>query len=83
MWKAILPGETVAQGDTIRYQPSSSHLSYKEKVYQVIKTEQHYFEIIVKPDHEDSDVYTGRNIVKYIDIGYHLGLEVWSEPARC
>jgi hypothetical protein len=76
MWKTILPGEKVTQGDSIRYQPSSSNLSYRDKVYQVVKTEQHYFEIVIKPDNEDSGEDPDRKIIKYMDIGYHLGLEV-------
>jgi len=76
MWKTILPGEKVTQGDSIRYQPSSSNLSYRDKVYQVVKTEQHYFEIVIKPDIEDTGEDADRKIIKYMDIGYHLGLEV-------
>jgi hypothetical protein len=79
MWKAILQGEKVAQGDTIRYQPSDSNLSFKGKVYEVVKTEQHYFEVIIKPDEDAAKEDSDRKIIKYIDIGYHLGLEVWSE----
>jgi len=80
MWKAILPGEKVAVGDTIRYRPSASNLSFPGKIYQVVKTDQHYFEIATKPGTENAD-YPERKIIKYIDIGYNLGLEVWSEPA--
>ena len=79
MWKALLPGEKVTPGDTIRYLPSSSNLSYKDKVYQVIKTEQHYFEVVVKTDEAGTEDLFDRKIIKYIDIGYHMGLEVWSQ----
>lgn len=82
MWKAILQGEKIAQGDTIRYQPSSSNLPYQTNVYQVVKTEQHYFEIVIKPDKENTGEYLNRKIVKYIDIGYHLWLEVWAESVQ-
>jgi predicted DNA-binding protein (MmcQ/YjbR family) len=76
MWKTINPGDHVTLGDTVRYQPSSYHSSFREKIYQVVKTEQHYFEISVKPDKEE---IAERRIIKYIDIGYHLGVEVWLE----
>ena len=82
MWKAITPGEKVTSGDTIRYQPSPSNLSYKQKVYEVVRTDQHYFEMVVKADQEDNAQSFDRRIIKYIDIGYHLVLEVWHEPAQ-
>ena len=79
MWKTILPGENVAPGDSIRYQPSASNLSYREQVYLVVKTDLHYFEIVVKSGKEDPNGHPDRKIIKYIDIGYHLGLEILSE----
>jgi hypothetical protein len=79
MWKTIYHGEKVTLGDTIRYQPSSSNLSYKLKIYKVIKTDQHYFEMIVNADKDEKAENLERRIIKYIDIGYHLGLEVWHE----
>jgi len=81
MWKTILPGEKVAQGDSIRYRPSSSNLSYREQIYQVVKTDLHYFEIVVKAGNKGPEEQPGRKIVKYMDIGYHLRLEVLSETA--
>jgi len=50
MWKTINPGEKVSLGAIVRYQPSTYNSSYKEQIYQVVKTEQHYFEIIARPD---------------------------------
>jgi hypothetical protein len=82
MWKTINPGDNVTLGDTVRYQPSAYNLSYKEKIYQVIKTDQHYFEIIVKPNEEDIGEYPARKIIKYMDIGYHVRVEVWMESAQ-
>jgi hypothetical protein len=82
MWKTVNPGDKIAIGDTVRYQPSDYHLSYKEKIYQVVKTEQHYFEIIVKPDQQNISDNSSRRIIKYIDIGYHMGVEVWIEAAQ-
>jgi hypothetical protein len=77
MWKSLNPGDKVLKGDTIRYKPASSNLSSsKEKIFDVVKVELHYFEIALKPDQEDKEE-PDRKIVKYTDIGYHLGLEVW------
>jgi hypothetical protein len=64
MWKAILPGETVTQGDTIRYQPSASNPAYQESIYQVVKTEQHYFEVVVKSDKEEPGEHSERKKLK-------------------
>jgi hypothetical protein len=82
MWKIIQPGEKVSLGDTVRFQPSINSSLYKEKVYQVFKTEQHYFEIVVKLDNENFIENPVRRIVRYIDIGYHIGLEVWTESSQ-
>jgi len=81
MWKPINPGDQVTLGDTVRYQPSYYNSSFREKVYQVVKTEQHYFEISVKPDEEEIMESSVRRIIKYVDIGYNLGVEIWLESA--
>jgi len=81
MWKAIIPGEKLAPGDTIRYQPfSSPGSSYRDKIYQVVKAELHYFEVALKPGKENSDESGRRKVIKYMDIGYHIALELWSGP---
>lgn len=79
MWKSLHPGAKVLKGDTIRYKPDSSNLSSsKEKIYEVVKVDLHYFEIALKPDRENNEE-PDRKIIKYMDIGYHIGLEVWSD----
>lgn len=80
MWKIIQTGDKVALGDTVKLLPSSTHHStYKEKHYQVVKTEQHYFEIILKTENGDFGENPQRRIIRYIDIGYHIAVEVWEE----
>ena len=56
----------------------SSHAvsAFGEKAYEVVRSELHYFEIAPKHDAEN-EPQKDRRIIKYIDIGYHLGLEVW------
>lgn len=81
MWKVIQPGEKVSLGDTVRFLPSSNSSPYKEKVYQVFKTEQHYFEIVLKLENENFIENPVRRIVRYMDIGYHVGMEVWTESS--
>ena len=82
MWKLMLPGEKVSLGDTVRFQPSINSSLYKEKVYQVFKTEQHYFEIVVKVENDNFIENPVRRIVRYMDIGYHIGMEVWTESSQ-
>lgn len=81
MWKAILPGEKVAPGDTIRYQPSSSRSLIKDEIYQVVKSEVHYFEVVVKSGKEIPPASADRKVIKYMDIGYHIALELWAATA--
>ena len=76
MWKSLNPGESVTIGDIIRHISSSAVSAFGEKAWQVVKSELHYFEIA--PKREDlPDPTPERRIIKYIDIGYHLGFEVW------
>ncbi|HEX9512858.1 MAG TPA: hypothetical protein VF939_20350 [Puia sp.] len=81
MWKSLNPGEKVQKGDTIRYQLKSAYLSSsKEEIYDVVKVELHYFEIALKPDKENNEE-PDRKIIKYTDVGYHIRLEIWLDPA--
>ena len=75
MWKSLKPGERVSLGDTIRHISSLSKAAFGEKVYQVVRSELHYFEIMVKPEFNGKE--SERRIIKYIDIGYHLLVEIW------
>ena len=81
MWKSLNPGEKVHAGDTVRYRSSSLFLaSYLNKIYDVVKTDSHYFEIKIRadrPDINDPD----RKVIKYMDVGYHISLEIWSGNA--
>lgn len=81
MWKALNPGEKVLTGDTIRYRSRSSHLTAsQDKIYEVVKTDLHYFEIAVRAENEAGGE-PDRKIIKYMDVGYHISLEIWSGGA--
>ena len=73
-----MPGEKVREGDTLRYQSSSSTLrSSPNEIYDVVKTELHYFEVEARFDlSAGKEPY--RKVIKYMDIGYHISLEIWS-----
>jgi hypothetical protein len=78
MWKLLDPGERVQPGDLVRYRPGLPHpAAFREMVFDVIKTDQHYFVVAVKADEESID-RRDRTIIKYMDVGYHIALEIWS-----
>jgi hypothetical protein len=78
MWKSLNPGDSVTLGDTIRHISSHAVSAFGAKAYEVVRSELHYFEIAARPE-SSMDNEPERRIIKYIDIGYHLGLEVWLE----
>jgi hypothetical protein len=78
MWTSLSPGERVQAGDIIRFRPGLSQLAApRDMLYDVIKADQHYFEVAVRADDED-DGKRDLKIIKYMDIGYHLIIEIWS-----
>jgi hypothetical protein len=78
MWKQLEPGESVQMGDIVRYRPGLPHPTVlDEMVFDVIKTDQHYFVVAVKDDKESADNLT-RTIIRYMDVGYNIPLEIWS-----
>jgi len=76
MWKSLNQGENVSIGDIIRHISSHAVSAFGEKAWQVVRSELHYFEIAPKKEEQPEEA-PERRIIKYIDIGYHLGLEVW------
>ncbi len=78
MWKSLKPGDRVEPGDIIRHTSALSKSAFGENDYEVVKAELHYFEIERKAqDRRFADHGAERRIIKYIDIGYHLLVEVW------
>ena len=78
MWKLLDPGQIVQMGDLIRYRPGLPHpSSLHEMIFNVIRTDQHYFVVAVKTD-EAAVVKRDQSIIKYMDIGYNITLEIWS-----
>jgi hypothetical protein len=81
MWKSLNPGEKVRAGDTVRYRSSSLFLvSYLNNLYEVVKTDSHYFEIKIRADEPDNDD-PDRKVIKYMDVGYYISMEIWSGNA--
>jgi hypothetical protein len=46
-------------------------------IFDVVKTDLHYFEIVVREAIEGSSEPAWK-IVKYTDVGYHINQEIWS-----
>jgi hypothetical protein len=78
MWKALNHGEMVSVGDRIRYR-SKSNQPLEGEIYLVVKTDQHYFEIVKRSDQQDQSEPPARKVVRLIDVGYNVLLERWSE----
>jgi hypothetical protein len=78
MWKPLNHGETVFVGDKIRYR-SKSNQPLEGEIYLVVKTDQHYFEIIKRSEQLDESEPPARKVVRLIDVGYNVLLERWSE----
>jgi hypothetical protein len=78
MWKSITSASQVTVGEIVRYIPTSYNLPLKGKKFRIITIEQHYFVMEEQPDPGTTQVYFARQIVKLSDIGYHVGLQVWT-----
>ena len=80
MWKNLKAGETVAAGDTLRYLTNSYGQSSAQEVYEVVKVEQHYFEIRLQSEDDAIADSARRKAIRYLDIGYNVQLQRWVEP---
>jgi len=79
MWKALNHGDKVSVGDTLRYRSNSFSQPLEGDTYVVIKTDQHYFEIIKEGDDSEAPEPPRRKAVRYLDVGYNVLIERWSE----
>ena len=81
MWKPLSAVDEVAPGDLVRYMHAELILQKvpEDSLYEVVKAERHYFEIIPKTEQERlmASENAQRKIIKYIDLGYYVSLEVW------
>jgi hypothetical protein len=79
MWIPLKHGEQVSLGDTLRYQSNSNSLLPVDEQYTVVRVDQHYFEIIQKNADKNAVEPPRRKVVRYLDIGYNVLVERWSE----
>lgn len=81
MWKPLSAVDEVTPGDLVRYMHAELILQKVpgDSLYEVVKAERHYFEIIPKTENERlmQGNQPERKIIKYIDLGYYVSLEIW------
>jgi hypothetical protein len=78
MWKSLANTQRVFQGDKIRF--NNSPREYKtDTLFQVVKTDEHYFEVLPIAPESDPLQNLAKKIVRYFDIGYYVQIEIWNE----
>ncbi|THU38107.1 hypothetical protein FAM09_15590 [Niastella caeni] len=79
MWKSLAFTQRVCRGDKIRFNQSHPAVNSLETLFEVVKADEHYFEIL--PISQDCDAFQNlaKKIVRYFDIGYYLQIEIWEE----
>lgn len=79
MWKSLTNGEQVSIGDTVRYRSKNNSHPIADEKFVVVKTDQHYFEVVQNADQSNQPEPPRRKVVRYIDIGYNVSLERWAD----
>ena len=77
MWKSVNNGEQVSVGDFVRHQSRSNGQPPEEEKFLVVRTDQHYFEIVQAAGHAVELEPPRRKVIRYIDVGYNVRLERW------
>jgi len=80
MWKSLSLTQKVYQGDKIRLHHATREGNNPAYLFQVVKTDEHYFEVLPIIQESDSrqDQFS-KKIFRYFDIGYYIQIEVWDE----
>jgi hypothetical protein len=76
MWKPLAHTYKANIGDKVRFADSNSFVS-KEVTYEVVKTERHYFEISPSSHQRAIQLNRMKRVIRYFDLGYNIGLEIW------
>lgn len=76
MWQSLQSHQNVQPGDKVRYLGSNNGF-IKEKLFKVVRSEQHYFEIIPADLQENNQDDFKKNIIRYFDLGYNMRFEKW------
>jgi hypothetical protein len=79
MWKSLAFTQRVYQGDKIRFNQSHPAVNNLENLFEVVKTDEHYFEVLPVTSDVEALQNLAKKIVRYFDIGYYLQIEIWEE----
>ena len=79
MWKSLAFTQRVYQGDKIRFNQSHPAVSNLDNLFEVVKTDEHYFEVLPVTSDVEALQNLAKKIVRYFDIGYYLQVEIWEE----
>jgi hypothetical protein len=77
MWKRLNSGDNVCVGDKVRFIRAVP--GDWQDAYTVIKTEQHYFQVVPGTEKSFDDSSFRAKIVKYFEIGHNMMLEIWQD----
>lgn len=78
MWKSLAFTQRVYQGDKIRFNAHPAGNNF-ENLFEVVKTDEHYFEVLPITSDVETLHNLAKKIVRYFDIGYYLQIEIWEE----
>lgn len=78
MWKSLANTQRVFQGDKIRFNNSPREFN-TDTLFQVVRTDEHYFEVQPIAPESDPIQNFAKKIVRYFDIGYYIQIEIWND----
>jgi hypothetical protein len=79
MWKSLAFTQRVYQGDRIRFNQTHPAVNNHENLFEVVKTDEHYFEVLPITSDVEALHNLAKKIVRYFDIGYYLQIEIWED----
>jgi hypothetical protein len=79
MWKSLAFTQRVCQGDRIRFNQTYPAGYNLENLFEVVKADEHYFEVLPITSDVEALHNLAKKIVRYFDIGYYLQIEIWED----
>jgi hypothetical protein len=82
MWKSLAFTQRVCQGDRIRFNQTFPAGHNLENLFEVVKADEHYFEVLPVTSDVETLHSLAKKIVRYFDIGYYLQIEIWEDAQQ-
>ena len=79
MWKPLDNSQRVHPGDKIRFHHTYNADSKTEALFKVVKSDQHYFEILPIIQDNAAKNTDSKQFVRYFDLGYNIKIDIWFE----